>query len=160
MSQQETAGEVVRRTITVETDQDRAFEVFTEQFGAWWPRSYSILEAEQADFVLEPRAGGRWYEVGVDGSECDAGRVLTYEPPDRLVAAWHLDGAWHYDPDPEHASEFEVRFVAESESRTRVELEHRHFERHGGGAEAVHAGVDSPRGWDFCLAAYVSYVAG
>jgi uncharacterized protein YndB with AHSA1/START domain len=141
----------VRRTVTVEASQQRAFEVFTAQFGTWWPKAYSIGEAEMADFVLEPKVGGRWYEVGVDGKECDTGRVTVFEPPDRLVLAWHLDARWQYDPDPARASEVEVRFIAEGPTRTRVELEHRGFERHGDGGDAVRGVVDSPQGWSFCL---------
>lgn len=141
----------VRRTITVAASQQHAFEVFTARFGTWWPREYSIGQADMADFVIEPRAGGRWYEVGVDGTECDTGSVTAFEPPDRLVLAWHLDGNWQYDPDPAHASEVEVRFVTEAPDRTRVEVEHRGFERHGAGAEAVRGAVESPQGWDFCL---------
>ncbi|SRR6266508_4812330 len=151
--------EVVRKTITVEASQHHAFEVFTTGLGAWWPKEYSIGEADMADFVLEPKAGGRWYEVGVDGKECDTGRVLAFEPPDRLVVAWHLNENWQYDADPAHASEFEVRFIAEGETRTRVELVHSGFERHGAGADAVRGGVDSPQGWSFCLERFAEAAA-
>jgi uncharacterized protein YndB with AHSA1/START domain len=140
---------VVRTAITVATSQQRAFEVFTAQFGTWWPKEYSIGEADMANFVLEPKVGGRWYEVGVDGKQCDTGRVTAFEPPERVVLAWHLNENWQYDPDPAHASEVEVRFIAEDLQHTRVELEHRAFERHGAGAQAVHDGVD--QGWSYCL---------
>lgn len=160
MSQQAAATDVVRRTVTVSASQERAFQVFTEEFGTWWPREYSIGTADMADFVLEPKAGGRWYEVGVDGTECEVGRVTAFEPPDRVVVAWHLDGDWAYDPDPAHASEFEVRFVAEGDDRTRVDLEHRHFDRHGDGSAAVRGAVDSPNGWNFCLTAYTARFSG
>jgi uncharacterized protein YndB with AHSA1/START domain len=149
----------VRRTITVAASQERAFQVFTEQFGTWWPKEYHIGEAEMADFVLEPKVGGRWYEVGVDGKECDTGRVTAYQPPDRLTLAWHLDGDWQYDPDPAHASEVEVRFIAEGPERTRVELEHRGFDRHGDGAEGVWQSVSSPRGWTYCLELFAEKAA-
>lgn len=142
---------VVRRTITVTASQQHAFEVFTVQFGTWWPKEFSIGEADMADFVVEPKVGGRWYEVGVDGKECDTGRVTAFEPPDRLTLAWHLNENYQYDPDPAHASEVEVRFIAEGPTQTRVELEHRGFERHGAGADAVHGSVDSPNGWTYCL---------
>ena len=155
---QKTYAPVVR-TITVAASQDRAFKVFTEQFGSWWPREYSIGEADMADFVLEPKVGGRWYEVGTDGTECDTGRVTAYDPPDRVVIAWHLDSSWQYDPDPAHASEFEVRFVAEGPNSTRVEVEHRNFERHGDGADAVRGGVDDPQGWSYCLDLFAKAVA-
>jgi uncharacterized protein YndB with AHSA1/START domain len=147
----------VRSSITVAVPRERAFEVFTSQFGAWWPREYSIGASELADFIVEPRAGGRWYEVGVDGTECDTGRVIAFDPPDRLVLAWHLDGTWQYDPDPAHASEVEVRFIAEEPTRTRVELEHRGFERHGDHAAAVQEGVS--RGWSYILELYAEHAA-
>jgi uncharacterized protein YndB with AHSA1/START domain len=154
----ETQG-AVRKTITVAAPPERAFKVFAEQFGTWWPKDYSIGAADMADFIVEPKVGGRWYEVGVDGVECDTGRVTAYEPPHRLVLAWHLDGNWQFDPDPAHASEVEVRFVAEGSGGTRVEVEHRHFERHGAGAAAVRGGVESDGGWGHILAAYVNQLA-
>jgi len=95
--------------------------------------------------------------VGVDGTECDTGRVTAFEPPDRLTLAWHLNENWQYDPDPAHASEVEVRFVPEGEALTRVEVEHRGFERHGAGAEAVRGGVDNPRGWRYCLERFAAH---
>ena len=158
MSQQTTYAPVVR-TITVATSRDRAFEVFTEQIGTWWPKEYSIGDTDMADFVVEPRVGGRWYEVGVDGAECDTGRVLVYEPPERVVFAWHINGEWQFDPDPEHASEVEVRFVAEGPASTRVELEHRQFERHGDGAASVHGAVGDTSGWNYCLGKFAAAAA-
>lgn len=86
------------QTIIVEASQQTAFEVFTAKLGTWWPREYSIGEADMADFVLEAKAAGRWYEVGVDGKECDTGRVLAFDPPERLVIAWHLNEAWQARP--------------------------------------------------------------
>lgn len=146
----------VTRTVTVAASQRRAFEVFTAQFGSWWPKEYSIGAADMAEFVLEPEVGGRWYEVGVDGTECDTGRVLAFEPPERVVFAWHLDANWQFDPDPAHASAVEVRFIAAGPDQTRVELEHRGFERHGAGADGVRGGVDS--GWSYCLELFTKAV--
>jgi uncharacterized protein YndB with AHSA1/START domain len=150
MSQPTTYAPVVR-SITVATSRDRAFKVFTEQIGTWWPKEYSIGEADMADFVVEPKVGGRWYEVGADGVECDTGRVLVCEPPERVVFAWHLNGEWQFDPDPDHASEVEVRFVAEAPGRTRVELEHRNLERHGPGWEPERDAVGGEGGWPLYL---------
>jgi uncharacterized protein YndB with AHSA1/START domain len=116
-----------------------------------------IGDAEMADAVIEPSAGGRWYERGVDGTECEWGRVLVHEPPDRLVLAWHLQGDWSYDPDPEKASEIEVRFVEEEPGTTRVELSHRHIERHDG-QEEVMSGIGSPNGWSGILESYARSV--
>jgi uncharacterized protein YndB with AHSA1/START domain len=149
----------VRRTITVRASQQRAFEVFTARLGEWWPRDYHIGPAPMTDFILEPKVGGRWYELDEDGTQCDCGRVLAYEPPERLVLAWQLNEQWQYDADPSHASEVEVRFIAEGPAQTRVDLEHRGFERHGSGAEAVRGGIDGPTGWTGVLELYANYAA-
>jgi uncharacterized protein YndB with AHSA1/START domain len=108
---------------------DQAFGAFTRSLDGWWPRDYHIGRAEMAEAVLEPGEGGRWYERGVDGSECEWGRVLVWEPPHRLVVTWQINGRWQYDPDPAHASEIEVRFTAAGPDRTSILLEHRHIER-------------------------------
>jgi uncharacterized protein YndB with AHSA1/START domain len=148
---------VVRRTITVAASQQRAFEVFTARFGAWWPKDYHIGSAPMVDFIVEPKVGGRWYELDEGGAQCDTGRVLAFDPPQRLVLAWQLNEQWQYDPDPTHASEVEVRFVAEGPKQTRVELEHRGFERHLLGAEGVRAGIDSPTGWTVILELFAKF---
>lgn len=158
MTQPTTYAPVVRAT-TVATSRDRAFKVFTEQIGTWWPKEYSIGDADLADFVVEPRVGGRWYEIGVDGTECDTGRVLVYDPPERVVFAWHINGKWTFDPGPDHASEVEVRFVAEGPNTTQVELEHRHFERHGDTAPGVHDAVGDASGWNYCLEKFAAAAA-
>ncbi len=116
-------------TATVALDVDRAFGFFTEFFGSWWPTDYHIGQTEMADAVLEPREGGRWYERGVDGTECDWGRVLVWEPPHRFVVTWQISGRWQYDDDPKHASEIEGPLQRRPSGGTLVELEHRHLDR-------------------------------
>lgn len=153
-----TQNVAVTKTVTVRASRERAFTVFTEKFFTWWPASHHIGDAEPADAVIEPKAGGRWYERGTDGVECDWGQVLAYEPPARVLLTWHLQGDWSYDPDPAKASEIEVRFIEEAADWTRVELEHRHIERHDG-AEQVVSGIDSPGGWTGILAVYAEAAA-
>lgn len=148
----------VTKTVTVRAGRERAFTVFTEKFFTWWPKGHHIGEADLADAIIEPRTGGRWYERGVDGSECDWGEVLAWEPPGRLVLSWHLQSDFDYDPDPAKASEIEVRFVAEAPDRTRVEFSHHHLERHDD-PERVRTGVDGPNGWTGILAAYAEEAA-
>ena len=143
----------VTKSVTVRAARTRAFTVFTEKFFTWWPASHHIGDAELADAVIEPAVGGRWYERGADGVECEWGRVLVYEPPGRLVLSWHLQGDWTYDPDPAKASEVEVRFVEEEPGTTRVELAHRHIERHDV-PDDVARGVGSPNGWAGILESY------
>ncbi|HYY79591.1 MAG TPA: SRPBCC family protein [Actinomycetes bacterium] len=145
-------------TVTVGVPVERAFRVFTDSFNSWWPPEYHIGGADIAEAVLEPRPGGRWYERGVDGSECDWGRVLAWEPPHRLVVTWQINGEWQYDPDPEHASEIEVRFTADGPGQTVVELEHRLLERLVGG-EALRDGITGGGGWTSLLERFAKAVA-
>ena len=146
MTQAEGGIEPVRRHIEVEVPAAEAFEFYTRHIPQWWVKEHFIGQAPPADIVMEPRAGGRFYEVAADGTECDWGKVLVYEPPTRVVTSWHLGGDWKFNPDLGKASEVEVRFVPVGDLACRVELEHRHFERHDLG-DAVAAGVGSPGGW-------------
>jgi len=153
------ALEAVRKSITVNAPLERAFSVFTDGIGGWWPPEHHIIGVPLDRMVVELRPGGRCYDVGTDGSECDWGRVLAYEPPTRFVLAWHLSTEWAFDPDPAHASEVEVRFTADGPDATRVDLTHRHLERHGAGAEQIRTAVDSPDGWDKGLTRYAEAAA-
>jgi uncharacterized protein YndB with AHSA1/START domain len=140
-------------TVTVALPVDEAFALFTSAIDRWWPRAFHIGAAEVDEIVLEPFVDGRWYERGVDGSECTWGEVLAYDAPRRLVLSWHLNGEWAYDPDPAHASEIEVTFTPDGDG-TRVELVHRGFERHGATAEALRDGVSREGGWGGLLKLY------
>lgn len=142
----------VRKTLTVRTSPETAFRVFTEGFDRWWPRSHHIGKAELAKAIIEPRVGGRWFELCVDGSECEWGEVLAWEPPSRLLLAWRLNAQWEYDP--HLLTEVDVRFTRVDEGQTRVDFEHRGFERMGAGGEEARAGVDGPAGWSAILASF------
>jgi uncharacterized protein YndB with AHSA1/START domain len=147
----------VRYSVTVPISAQRAFTLFTEGFSTWWI-GHHIGEAELADAVIEPRVDGRWYERGVNGAECDWGKVLTYQPPGRLVLTWQLNSEFKFDPDLSHASEVEVRFT-EADGQTTVDLEHRHIERLGAGAEELAASVASSGGWPSILDLYAKAAA-
>ena len=137
----------VRTTVTVDAAIQRAFDVFTEGIASWWPAEHHILQAELADMTFEPRVGGHIVDRGVDGSECRWARVLSYEPPRRVLFSWDISPQWQLETDPAKASEVEVLFHAEGPDRTRVELEHRCLDRHGEGWEEMRAAVGSPDGW-------------
>jgi len=145
-------------TSTVGVSIADAFRVFSDSFDAWWPHQYHIGQVDVAEVVLEPRAGGRWYERGIDGSECDWGRVLAWEPPHRLVFTWQINGQWQFDPDPERASEIEVRFTSEGPGQTRVEVEHRHVDRLVGG-QAIHDAINGGGGWTVLLDGFAKALA-
>lgn len=149
----------VRQTIVVDAPIDRAFTVFTEGIGTWFPAEYNLLSVDIAERVFEPRVGGRIYDRGTDGSECHWARVLAYEPPDRVVFSWDIDPRWQVETDPDKTSEVEVRFTAEDGDRTRVELEHRNLDRHGDGWEQSRDSVAGEGGWPGCLARFAERLA-
>ncbi|WP_424681270.1 SRPBCC family protein [Frateuria sp. YIM B11624] len=144
----------IRTQIVVEVPVERAFRVFTEQFDRIKPREHNLLGVEIAETVLETRVGGHVYDRGVDGSECRWARVLAYEPPHRLVISWDINPRWQLETNREKTSEVEIRFIAEGSERTRVEIEHRHFERHGEGWEGVRESVRGEGGWPLYLQRY------
>jgi uncharacterized protein YndB with AHSA1/START domain len=141
----------VRAEIVVDASLERAFSVFTEDFGSFKPPEHNLLAVEIAETVFEPRVGGHLYDRGVDGSECRWARVLAYEPPQRVVLSWDISPEWQLETDPEKTSEWEVRFISETPERTRVELEHRNLERHGEGWEEEREGVAGDGGWPLYL---------
>ena len=147
----------VRRSVTVKASQARAFEVFTSKIGAWWPKSHHIGAADPETSVIEPKVGGRWFERGVDGVECELGHVLAWDPPARLLLAWQLTPEWKFDPDL--LTEVEVNFIEEGPGQTRVELEHRNLERFGDKAEAVRQSIGAPGGWTLILEIYAQFAA-
>ncbi len=144
----------VRKEIIVEAPLEHAFRVFTERFGDFKPPEHNLLRVPIAETVFEPRVGGHIVDRGQDGSECRWARILVYEPPSRVVFSWDIGPTWQIESDREHTSEVEVRFVAESPNRTRVELEHRNLDRHGSGWEAISEGVEGDAGWPLYLNRY------
>jgi uncharacterized protein YndB with AHSA1/START domain len=154
MTQAATA--VVRRQIVVEAAIERAFTVFTERFGDFKPPEHNLLRSPIAETVFEPKVGGHIVDRGLDGSECRWARILAYEPPDRVVFSWDISPQWQIETEPDNTSEVEVRFVAETPQRTRVELEHRNIDRHGPGWPAVTDAVAGDAGWPLYLARYAA----
>jgi uncharacterized protein YndB with AHSA1/START domain len=154
----ETQTTAVSTSITVDAPVDLAFTVFTEDMANWWPPDHHILQAPLASMVFEARVGGRVYDVGEDGSECQWARVLVHEPPHRVVFSWDISLQWQVEADPNRTSEVEVRFIPEEANSTRVELEHRHLDRHGEGWEGMREAVGSPEGWGVGLQRFASYV--
>ena len=155
----QTAKTSVQASIVVEAPIERAFSVFTQGIGSWWPPEHHILQAELAEMVFEPREGGHVYDRGIDGSECHWARVLVHEPPTRVVISWDVSPQWQIEADPGKTSEVEVRFVSETPSRTRVELEHRNLERHAEGWEKLRDAVGGPDGWVLGLRRFAERLA-
>ncbi|GAA1699021.1 hypothetical protein GCM10009765_55580 [Fodinicola feengrottensis] len=153
------APAVVRKHTIVDASVEKAFAVFTERFGDFKPPEHNLLGVAIAETIFEPKVGGHIYDKGTDGSECRWARVLAYEPPERVVFSWDIGPTWQIETDPDNTSEVEVRFVAETPHRTRVELEHRHIDRHGDGWQAASDGLADDAGWPLYLARYAALFA-
>lgn len=154
------ADAVVRREIVVDASIGDAFTAFVDRFGDFKPPEHNLLGADITETRFEPKVGGHIYDRAADGTECRWARVLAYEPPDRVVFGWDISPQWQLEANQGNTSEVEVRFVSESPERTRLELEHRHLERHGPGWESLRDGVDSEGGWPLYLGRYSDLVAG
>jgi uncharacterized protein YndB with AHSA1/START domain len=151
---------VVRRQLVVDTSIDNAFATFVERFAEFKPPEHNLLGAEITETKFEPRVGGHIYDRAADGSECRWARVLVYEPPNRVVFSWDISPQWQLEADESNTSEVEVRFVAETPDRTRLELEHRYIDRHGPGWERLRGAIDSEGGWPLYLDRYSALLAG
>lgn len=147
----------VHRSARVPLPPARAFDLFTSRMGAFWPSDHSIGSAAITDVVIEPWAGGRWFERGVDGSECDWGRVSVWQPPELVVLLWQIGADWTMQPDLE--TEVVVSFTEDSPGHTRVNLTHRGLERYGEAATTMHAVFDSPNGWAGILTHFTELAA-
>jgi uncharacterized protein YndB with AHSA1/START domain len=149
---------VVRKSVLVHAPQAHAFAVFTEQLGSWWPlKTHHIGAAPAQTAIIEPLVGGRWFERSSEGAECEWGRVLVWDPPQRIVLSWDIGADWKYDP--QLGTEVEVRFISEGTATTRVELEHRRLERYGAQAETMRATFESDRGWGGILRGFAQAAA-
>ncbi len=147
----------VRKSVTVSAPPVRAFEVFTSGISSWWLPSHKIGKTPFKEIVLEPRVGGRWFERGEDGVECDWGKVLAWEPPSRVVLAWQIDGTFAYRPSL--VTEVEVRFLPDGQG-TRVELEHRNLDLYAAQSDAMRTIFDSPTGWSGLLSQFKARLDG
>lgn len=138
----------IRKELTVETSQETAFKVFTEQIDLWWPRTHHIGDCPMLELVLEAKPGGRWYSKHEDGSEANVGYMITYQPYELLSLAWQVNGDFKFDP--ELVTEVAVQFIVDGPKRTKVKFEHRGLAKLGGGH-----GVESmDQGWGQIMELY------
>jgi uncharacterized protein YndB with AHSA1/START domain len=149
----------VHLSIEVGVPVDRAFQVFTQRFDAIKPRHHNLMPVEIVETVLEPWTAGRVYDRGVDGTICQWGRVLAVDAPTRIVLAWDISPHWELESDPSRSSEVEITFTSLDDDRTRVEIDHRHLDRHGDGWESERDAVADADGWPRYVAAYASLIA-
>jgi uncharacterized protein YndB with AHSA1/START domain len=146
------AASVVKKSLLVACSQEHAFRIFTEHMGRWWPATHHVGDTPFRDVIVEPRTGGRWYEIDVKERQGAWGHVLAWEPPHRVVLSWHLNAKFAFDPELARASEIHVQFVPAGTGQTRLEFEHRGIERHGEGYQALRDMLDN--GWVTVLAEF------
>jgi len=140
----------IRKELRVKASAQNAFDTFVAM-GGWWVAGHSVIaqlqQTTQEKIVIEPRVGGRWYEVGGNGNEYDWGRVLAWDPPRRLALSWQLGADFTFDPDIQ--TTIEVIFVEDGD-HTIVQFEHRDLES----LAPVREGMDA--GWGALLDGYVA----
>jgi len=151
--QSATPEAVVSKTLLVNCSREHAFRVFTQRMGSWWPPTHHVGLLPFNDILIEPRAGGRWYEINANGEEGAWGQVVAWDPPRELVLSWHLDTKFEYVADIERASRLEIRFFENGADQTRIEFAHRHIERHGEGYQGLRDQLDN--GWVGVFAEFV-----
>jgi uncharacterized protein YndB with AHSA1/START domain len=145
---------------TVNAPVETCFRVFVDGFASWWPPEHHIGERTIERFAIEPRVGGRCFDADTEGVECQWGTVLAYEPPSRLVLAWHIQGDWTIDLDPALQSEVEVTFTAEGPDRTSVRLVHSSFERHLQPEGVAGPAASEEGGWPYILGRFADRLEG
>jgi uncharacterized protein YndB with AHSA1/START domain len=141
------------RTVTVKASPQRAFDAFTAHMGQWWPADHSIAAQPRETLVMEPQAGGRWFERSADGTETEWGKVLAWDPPGRVLLAWQINSSWAYDPGL--VTEVEMSFADQGDGATLVTLEHRNLERLGENAETMAGQLGN--GWPGLLQKFADY---
>jgi uncharacterized protein YndB with AHSA1/START domain len=147
----------VRKSVIVKAKPQHAFEVFALRIDRWWPKSKGIGSAPIRQSVIEPFVGGRWLTTFEDGTEAVVGHVRVWQPGKQLVVSWEINSTWKPDSRVAMASEVDIRFIADAEGSTRVELEHRNFERMGAAeGETMRGAVDG--GWPGMLALFAQEV--
>lgn len=153
---QQQAEKTIQRTMTVPLSVERAYTLFTEELASWWPTEYTWAQDVLETIAIEPGENGRCFERGPHNFECDWGRVLIWEPPNRLMFTWQISPRREPEPNPAKASKVEVRFEVEASASTHVQFEHRGLDRHGEGAADYHSALDSPQGWPYILDCYLN----
>jgi uncharacterized protein YndB with AHSA1/START domain len=141
----------LRMSFDVDCSAEHAFSVWTSKIGTWWPADHTATGRDDLVVVMEAGVGGRIYERTPDGAEHDWGEVTIWNPPTRLVYLWHLRR------DRSDATEVEIRFHADETGPTRIEIEHRGWERLGSQGDQWR---DRNRaGWESLLPHFIAAIA-
>jgi Activator of Hsp90 ATPase homolog 1-like protein len=143
--------EPLRLSFDVDCSAEHAFTVWTSGIGTWWPADHTVTGQDDLDVVMQGGVGGRIFERTRDGAEQEWGEVTVWSPPTRLAYLWHLRR------DRADATEVEIRFVPRDGGATRIEIEHRGWERLGSGARDWRN--RNQAGWDTLLPHFQAAIA-
>ena len=141
--------EPIVKTIHVKLPPERAFRLFTEKMGTWWPvETHSVsagMGLPSAQVIFHTHVGGKIEEVAQDGSRHIWGHVTEWVPGTLVSFTWHPGKS------EDRKTNVRVEFVAEN-GGTRVTLSHEGWENLSDEDRATHANYD--KGWIGVLARY------
>jgi len=149
------SSDVIKLTFNIPVSVEQAFEVFTNELDSWWPKEYTWSGRVLDTVKIEPFQGGRCFERGPHGFECDWGRVLTWAPPNQIIFTWQISPDRVPEPDPEKVSEVELSFSETANEKTFLKFEHRNLNKHGENAESYKQALNSPQGWLYIFNCYI-----
>lgn len=138
--------EPLRLSVVVVCSAEHAFRVWTARTSRWWPVSHTVTESAGLEVVFEAQVGGRIFERTPAGMEVDWGEITVWEPPRRLGYLWHINA------DRSDATEVEIAFIDQGDETTRVDIEHRGWERFG--AQGAKRRDGNRSGWNGVLPHY------
>lgn len=133
----------VSKSVTVPVPPAEAFRIYTQFPGEWLPREHTFLRDPEC-VTMEPRAGGRFYERGADGTEVTRGTITEWDPPGRLAVTWRIGPNWQPVSDDDHASVIVVEFRPGGTGATEMVVTYTHLDRHGEMASMIRSAIDSP----------------
>ncbi|MDO6965541.1 SRPBCC family protein [Rhizobium alvei] len=148
----------IRKEFVVRAPIARAFSTFFDNMHLWSPKTHTLSGGERGNLFVEPRVGGRWYEIDRNGQECDWGVVLEWDPPHGALMLWQIDSSFRYDPTVR--TEVSVRFEEIGGGRTKVTFEHRKLASLGGDTVRTRGILDGDNGWGGALENYKRLIMG
>jgi uncharacterized protein YndB with AHSA1/START domain len=144
----------ISENVTVPLSAEAAFDLFINRFDEWWPREYTWSNDVLEEIAIEPRVGGMCFERGPHGFRIDWGRVLVFDPQERVEFTWQISPRREPVPDPERASRVSVVFADTGEANSEISLRHDGFEAHGEGAAEYESALSNDAGWPYILSQF------
>lgn len=149
--------EIIRKELKIKTSSERAFNKFLNELSAWWPKEYTWSQDKLKDICIDGKSDGLCTEIGPYGFRCDWGRVTELVENKKIGLKWQISPKREPVPNPEKASDIQIRFKNKDNASIILEFEHKNFENHGNGWEDYLKMMDSKQGWDYILNSFKEY---